>query len=196
MHYTLCDLFSDLTQNAIEAGSSKVTVSLVESDGTISLEIADDGKGMTEDQLKRATDPFYTDGVKHPGRKIGLGIPFLIQTAETTGGTWKIRSAPAGGDAPHGTVVTCSFDLANIDTPPVGDVTGYFRQILTFEGRYELTITHSANRGGRAFEYSVRRSELLEALGLEAFGLGESGAYPDAASLALIGRYLESLMEE
>ncbi len=191
MHYTLCDLFSDLTQNAIEAGSSEVTVSLVETDETVSLEIADNGKGMTEDQLKRATDPFYTDGVKHPGRKIGLGIPFLIQTAESTGGSWKIRSTPAGGDAPHGTVVTCSFDLANIDTPPVGDVTGYFRQILTFEGRYEMTISHSANRGGRSFEYAVRRSELLEALGLE-----HEGSFQDASSLSLLGRYLESLMEE
>ncbi len=196
MHYTLCDLFSDLTQNAIEAGASEVTVSLVETDETISLEIADNGKGMTEDQLKRATDPFYTDGVKHPGRKIGLGIPFLIQTAETTGGTWKIRSTPSGGDAPHGTVVTCAFDLTNIDTPPVGDVTGYFRQILTFEGRYEMTISHSARRGDSSIEYAVRRSELLEALGFDAAGLGENGSFPDAASLALLGQYLESLMEE
>ncbi len=191
MHYTLCDLFSDLTQNAIEAGSTEVTVTLTESDRSISLSVADDGKGMTEGQLKRATDPFYTDGVKHPGRKIGLGIPFLIQTAESTGGSWNIRSTPAGGDAPHGTVVTCEFDLENIDTPPVGDVTGYFRQILTFDGRYEMRIAYRAERGGKTIEYEVRRSELLEALGLE-----REGSFEDASSLSLLGQYLESLMEE
>ena len=191
MNYTLCDLFSDLTQNAIEAGSEKVTVSLVESDKTISLEIADDGKGMTEDQLKRATDPFYTDGAKHPGRKIGRGIPFLIQTAESTGGAWKIRSTPSGGDAPHGTVVTCSIDLANIDTPPVGDVTGYFRQILTFDGPYEMVITHAVSRDGKKTEYTVRRSELLDAL-----GLAEERSFTDVSSLALLGEYLKNLQEE
>ena len=199
MHYTLCDLFSDLTQNAVEAGSSVITVTMVQSDRDISLVIEDNGKGMTPEQLTRATDPFYTDGIKHPGRKIGLGIPFLIQTAESTGGTWNIRSdtgyADSASGAPasrgtHGTTVECSFDLTNLDTPPVGDVTGYFRQILTFDGPYEMVITRTAYRGTQRdapfLEYTVRRSELLDAL-----GLAEIGVFTDANSLSLLGQYLE-----
>ena len=199
MHYTLCDLFSDLTQNAIEASASVITVVMTETDRSVSLTIQDNGTGMTPEQLKRATDPFYTDGIKHPGRKIGLGIPFLIQTAEATGGKWSIRSNTGKEQAPdkskeefrfpdgHGTVVDCSFDLANIDTPPVGDVAGYFRQILTFDGRYEMIITRKTARQ----EFTVRRSELLEAL-----GLNEEGSFTDANSLALLGQYLNNLMEE
>jgi len=188
MHYTLCDMFSDLTQNALEAGADDVAVRLTETDGEVSLVIADNGKGMTPDQLKRAIDPFWTDGIKHPGRKVGLGIPFLVQTAESTGGSWNIESRHEGKT---GTTVSCRFDLTNIDTPPVGDVTGYFRQILTFDGPYEMTITHAANRGGKRLEYTVRRSELLDAL-----GLAEEGSFTDASSLALLGEYLKNLMED
>ncbi|TAH55829.1 MAG: HAMP domain-containing histidine kinase [Treponema sp.] len=187
MHYTLCDMFSDLTQNAIEAGSSIITVEMIMTDTTISVSIRDNGKGMTGEQLARATDPFYTDGIKHPGRKVGLGIPFLIQTAETTGGSWNIRSDRGNGaDIPSGTAVDCSFDLTNIDTPPVGDVAGYFRHILSFDGRYELII--SGTFPGTSF--TVKRSEVLDAL-----GLAEQGSFTDAGSLKLLGMYLESLLE-
>jgi len=181
MHYTLCDLFSDLTQNSIEAGSGIVTVALTQTDRDLVFIIEDNGKGMTPEQLKKATDPFYTDGIKHPGRKIGLGIPFLIQTAESTGGTWDIRSNK--GETTHGTVVECRLDLTNIDTPPLGDVPGYFRQILTFAGTYEMII----RRKTPLLEYEVRRSELLDAL-----GLSEAGSFEDVNALSLLGQYLES----
>ena len=183
MHYTLCDMFSDLTQNALEAGADDVAVRLTETDREVSLVIADNGKGMTPDQLKRVIDPFWTDGIKHPGRKVGLGIPFLVQTAESTGGSWNIESRHEGKT---GTTVSCRFDLTNIDTPPVGDVTGYFRQILTFDGRYEMVI----ERKTPSFSYTVRRSELLDAL-----GLADQGSFTDAGSLALLGQYLESMEE-
>lgn len=181
-------MFADLTSNSFEAGANVITVKLSESDRGLSISIVDNGKGMTPDELKRATDPFWTDGIKHPGRKVGLGIPFLIQTAESCGGTWNIRSNKADAKAgiPSGTTLEATFDLTNIDTPPVGDVAGYFRQILTFDGRYELTITRQSPR----LDYAVRRSELLEAL-----GLAESGSFDDANSHALLGQYLESMEE-
>ena len=179
MHYTLCDMFSDLTQNAFEAVSNLITVELKQDDREILIRIEDNGKGMSPEQLKKATDPFYTDGIKHPGRKVGLGIPFLIQTADETGGSWNIRS-----ETGQGTIVEARFDLTNIDTPPVGDVTGYFRQILTFDGRYEMII----RRKTQSLEYEVKRSELLEALELE-----EDGSFTDANALSLLGTYLESM---
>lgn len=195
MHYTLCDLFSDLTQNAVEAGATRVAVSMAIGDASVSLSVDDDGKGMTEAELARATDPFYTDGIKHPGRKIGLGIPFLIQTAESTGGTWKIESRKRGETGPdgnHGTRVRCSFDLSNIDTPPVGDVAGYFRHILTFDGRYGMTVEYRETKNGKtAREFTLERSELLEAL-----GLADEGGFYDANAIVLLGTFIESLMED
>ncbi len=181
MHYTLCDMFSDLTQNAVESGADTITVELELTAGKIFFSVTDNGKGMTPEEQDRALDPFWTDGVKHPGRKVGLGLPFLIQTADATGGSWTLQSEKGAG-----TTVTCTLDPANIDTPPVGNVTGFFRHILTFEGRYELCIACK----GKA-EFTVCRSELLEALGIED---GTSGM--DVNALSLLGHYLESLMEE
>ncbi len=193
MHYTLCDLFSDLVQNSVEADSTVVTVRMERSPSAISLVIEDDGKGMSPEELARAQDPFYTDGVKHPGRKIGLGIPFLIQTAESTGGSWKIESVKRGfGAEKAGTRVECRFDLTNIDTPPAGDVSGFFAHVLTFDGRYEMAIDYRETKGGTdAREFTLRRSELLEALDLE-----EEGGFTDANSYVLLGQFIESLMEE
>lgn len=181
MHYCLCDLFSDLVQNSVEAGAGLITVELGETDRLIRFRVEDNGKGMAPDELKRARDPFYTDGSKHPGRKVGLGIPFLIQTAEQTGGTWNIMSSKN-----QGTAVECLFDLTNIDTPPVGDVSAFFRQILSFDGSYEMVIARTSPRG----RYTVRRSELLDAMGLSA-----EGSFADASSLALIKTYLDSMEE-
>lgn len=210
MHYTLCDLFSDLTQNAVEAGAARVGLRMEIGDSSVSLAIDDDGKGMSEAELERATDPFYTDGIKHPGRKIGLGIPFLIQTAESTGGTWRIESrtrgqpngqaaargsGPSAGDGSRGgpgTRVQCAFDLSNIDTPPVGDVAGFFRHVLTFDGRYEMTVEYREEKEGKAArQFSLARSELLEAL-----GLADEGGFYDANALVLLGTFIESLMED
>lgn len=174
-------MFSDLTQNAVESGADTIHVVLEQSENAILLSVEDNGKGMNEEELAKATDPFWTDGIKHPGRKIGLGLPFLIQTAETTGGKWNLESKSG-----KGTRVTCSLDPNHIDTPPVGDVSGYFRHVLTFDGPYEMVISY---KGSTAF--TVRRSELLEALALD-----EEGSFTDAQAITLLGEYLKSLMEE
>lgn len=48
---------------------------------------------MDEETLKKVKDPFFTDGEKHKERKVGLGIPFLIQ-AEAAGGNLTFQSDP------------------------------------------------------------------------------------------------------
>ena len=48
MHATLTDVLTDTAQNSIEAGASRVEVSLVEDGATISVAIVDNGKGMDE----------------------------------------------------------------------------------------------------------------------------------------------------
>ncbi len=208
MHYSLCDMFSDLTQNSIEADAKQVSVRLVQSEKEILFSVEDNGHGMTQEQLEKAADPFYTDGVKHPGRKVGLGIPFLIQTAEETGGAWKIETRAEGegfaamssgvqieeglrpsaksGDE-TGTFLACLFDLTNIDLPPLGSVPAFFRQCLAFCRDYEMAVERKAPWT----EYAFKRSELIEALGVS----GAEG-FADVSALNLLGTYLESLESE
>ena len=78
MHYSLCDTITDIVQNSIEANASLVEVELTETENKLIVYVRDNGCGMSAEDVKNARNPFYTDGVKHPKRKIGLGIPFLI----------------------------------------------------------------------------------------------------------------------
>jgi hypothetical protein len=155
-------------------------VEFTETDTHLTLYIRDNGKGISPEDLKRVKDPFYTDGKKHPNRKVGLGIPFLIQTASSTGGEWDITSEPG-----IGTTVFCKTDMTNIDTPPIGSITGFFRQILTFPEPYEMEIIRKVTKKNETLDYRVLRSELIDAL----------GSLDDAEALILLGSYLEGLEE-
>jgi hypothetical protein len=213
VHFSLSDLAADIAQNGAESGASLLALEIREIVGPggvlgaggraeFRLIIRDNGKGMNAAALEKAMDPFVTDGVKHPGRKVGLGIPFLIQTAEQSGGGWRISTAKEGsepafrsggvglagnsGDAGLGTTVEAWFDLANVDTPPVGDIPGLFRTVLLFAGPQEIVLKRSgvSMPGTEAeLDYEVKKTELTEAL----------GDLEDVSSLVLLGKYLRSL---
>lgn len=173
MHYTVCDLLLDVVQNSIEAEARNVTVHLEERDGRLTVEVADDGRGMDEETLRRAQDPFYTEPGKHPGRRVGLGVPFLIQTVETCGGSYEMESAPK-----RGTKLRFDLDLEHVDTPPMGELPDTLRQMLCYQGGYEMEIIRRRGAAG----YELKRSELIETLGeLESVGV-----------LGLLQEFLES----
>jgi hypothetical protein len=187
LHFTLNDLIVDITQNGAESGAELVELFIAETyspeKAEIRFTVRDNGKGMDKETLQRATDPFVTDGVKHPHRKVGLGLPFLIQTAEQSGGGWNIDSMPG-----KGTTVTAWFDLRNIDTPPFEDIPGLFRTVLMFEGPREMLlrrIRKGAN-GSPDLDYEIRKTDILGAL----------GSLDDAESLILLKDYLQSLEDE
>ncbi|GHT70670.1 ATPase [Spirochaetia bacterium] len=197
MHFTLSDLITDITQNGAESGADLLELEVAETDKGVNgnpelrFVVRDNGKGMSPEGLKRAMDPFVTDGIKHPNRKVGLGIPFLIQTAEQSGGGWDIKSQKAGlegflGEGGHGTTVTAWFDMSNVDTPPIGDIPGMFRTIILFTGPDEVHIGRSRKGGVGNLAYEVRKSELIEAL----------GDLEDTQSLILLDQYLRSMEDD
>jgi hypothetical protein len=176
MHYCLEDYVLDIAQNAVEAGSRTVAVTLVEDGESRRVEIVDDGKGMGGEELKRALDPFYTDGQKHAERKVGLGLPFLKQATDQAGGDFRIESEKG-----RGTRVSFSFPLANLDSPPLGELPSLFLSLLCLPGGHEMVIRRS-RLGENALDYELVRSELAEAL----------GGLELASSLALLRDYLAS----
>jgi len=190
MHFRLTDLVTDIAQNGAESGAGLLELIISETGNDsggkreFRFTVKDNGKGMSEDELLRAQDPFVTDGIKHPNRKVGFGLPFLIQTAETSGGGWKIESKKKGlpGEA-CGTVVSAWFDMGNVDTPPVGDIPGMFRTVLLFPGPEEIVIRRSSEEP--AIDYEVRKTELADVL----------GGLEDVQSLILMNQYLRSLEE-
>ncbi|HPE89478.1 MAG TPA: HAMP domain-containing sensor histidine kinase [Spirochaetia bacterium] len=175
MHFAVCDFLLDLVQNSVEAGATNVGIDVVESGGSIEAAVEDDGKGMDERELERAKDPFYTDGTKHARRKVGLGLPFLIQAAEQAGGDFRISSRKGVG-----TRVSFGFPADGVDTPPMGDLPGLFLSAMCFEGDYELVIRRRAP--ARGVDYEIRRSEILEAV----------GPLDDASALVSVREFLAS----
>ncbi|MDX9800383.1 MAG: sensor histidine kinase [Spirochaetia bacterium] len=163
MHAAICDFIADCLQNSIEAGSSRINLLYDSSGSAIKTIIEDNGKGMSKEQLEKVRDPFYTDGTKHLKRKIGLGIPFLLQAVNLSGGAFSLESEKG-----KGTRLEFTFDPANIDTPPEGDIATTVLQAMMFDGDYELEFKRSlkpvGSAGGRDF-YTIKRSELLEILG-------------------------------
>jgi hypothetical protein len=191
LHFTLADLVTDIAQNATESGADLVELEIKETEkgangrSEFRFTVKDNGKGMSQDDLKRAQDPFVTDGIKHPNRKVGLGVPFLIQTAEQSGGGWKMDSVQSDGtSASHGTEVCAWFDVSNVDTPPVGDLSGLFRTVLLFPGPAEGVIRRL--RDDEESSYEVRKTELAEVL----------GDLEDTQSMILLDQYLRSMETE
>ncbi len=181
MHRTICDFLLDIIQNSLEADSSTVIVHVQQDESRCEMTVADDGCGMDPGELKAAGNPFYTREGKHSHRKVGLGIPFLAQTASMTDGIFDIQSKKD-----FGTSVRWVLPLDHMDTPPLGDLSGTFLSALTYPGEFELTILRSASSKGRQESYELQRSELAEALG----DLESSG------SLALLRKYITSQEQE
>ena len=175
----MCDFILDIVQNAVEAGAGRVSLDLVEDDAALRVTVEDDGRGMSPEERRRALDPFYTDGTKHRGRKVGLGIPFLVQAVEQAGGRWSIDSEKGKGSS-----VSFVFPKGNVDCPPLGDVPGLFVSALCFPGSHEMAIRRRRTKtaGAAALDYELGRGEIAEAV----------GGFERGSSLALLREYLES----
>lgn len=110
----------DIAKNSVKANATLVQILLEETQDLLTLTIADDGCGMTEEILRGVSDPFYTTRTT---RKVGMGIPLLKLAAEQTGGGVEITSRhEALYPNDHGTVVVAKFFQNHIDFTPMGDV--------------------------------------------------------------------------
>ena len=113
----------DLAQNSITAGASLVTIRIsIDEKGWLTMVLADDGKGMSPELLARVTSPFATTRTT---RKVGLGIPMMMETAEKAGGSLKLES-----EVGKGTTMTVTMDTGNIDCLPLGDLSGTLLSLM------------------------------------------------------------------
>lgn len=137
----------DITQNSIRAGATKVRIEIVEKarENTFVFIIRDNGSGMTEEDLSRVHDPFFTTRTT---RRVGLGIPLLKQTAEQAGGGLTVTSAPG-----EGTTVEARYELDSVDRPPLGDVAASIWTLIVTNPRVDFDYRHE--RDGARFELST-----------------------------------------
>jgi len=149
----------DIAQNSIKANAAHVTIRLTQRENWLTIEIADDGTGMSPDFAQEAANPFTTTRTT---RKVGMGLPLFKMAAEQTGGSFSLASQQAQreGDV-HGTTVTATFDTAHVDCEPLGDIT---ETILTLiQGNPDLSLTYVYQN--EAGEHCLSTDEMREILG-------------------------------
>ena len=156
----------DVAENSVKAGATLTQILLTEKDGTLTLEIVDDGCGMSEDVVRSVTDPFYTTRTT---RKVGMGIPLLKLACEQTGGSLSISSVTQEADpVNHGTHVTATFDMNHIDFTPLGDVS---ESVLTLiQGHPDPDFLFRHQTADRVVELDTRQlREILEDVPLNSY---------------------------
>jgi PAS domain S-box-containing protein len=96
----LTQIFSNLVINAeqsIAAAHERGTIeiSLAKADGRVSVTVADDGPGISEENLSKIFDPFFT--TKRPGGGTGLGLTICLAVVKDHGGTIEVNSEAGSG---------------------------------------------------------------------------------------------------
>ena len=157
----------DVAENSTRAGATLVFINVTADRAAdrLTISIEDNGCGMTEEQLSRVTDPFFTSRTT---RKVGLGVPFFKYAAECTGGTFSIDSEPG-----RGTRTEAVFVLSHIDRMPLGDITATIHTLITCHQDTDFVYTYSYD--GRSFTLDTR--QLREILGDVPFDVPEVSSY-------------------
>lgn len=144
----------DVLENSVEAGATRIELSIVEDlqSDVLTIRAADNGRGMTADFVGRVLDPFVTT---RSTRHVGLGLPLFAAAAERCNGKLWVQSQPGVG-----TTVEATFQHSHIDRAPLGDVVGTLMAVLLSERPVDICYQHSVD--GRVFDLDTTeiRSEL------------------------------------
>lgn len=169
----------DVAENSVRAEASlvEITVSVQPEEDTLTVVIRDDGCGMTKEQAARVQDPFFTTRTT---RKVGLGVPFFKQAAESTGGSFRIDSEKG-----KGTTVKAVFGLSHIDRMPLGDISATVQTLIVFNEHIDFRYTYEYE--AKSFVLDTREMREM---------LGEGISFSELEVSAFIKDYLETNKEE
>lgn len=98
-------VFLNLCKNAAQAYgplditaelTPEITINVFQNDDYVTVEVADNGKGMTEEVKNRIFEPFFTTKVMGEGTGLGLAVSFFI-IVEQHNGQLSVDSRPGQG---------------------------------------------------------------------------------------------------
>ncbi len=138
----------DIAQNSLEAGAGTIQIEILENpeEDRLTIEVRDDGRGMDQETLAKATDPFFTTRTT---RKVGMGLPLLAAAAKAAGGSFAIHSKPG-----EGSTVTAVFQHKHIDRAPLGDIETTVMVLLAGHSEKDIFFRHRVK--DREFELDTR----------------------------------------
>lgn len=145
----------DIANNSIRAGADLIIIEvrILRKKDLLLIKITDNGCGMTDEQISKVTDPFFTT---RNTRNVGLGIPFLKQAAEITDGSMFIESVPD-----KTTIINASFGLSHIDRMPLGDMCSSIYTLILANQDIDFLYIYECD--GKEFQLDTRN--LKEILG-------------------------------
>lgn len=157
----------DIANNSIRAEASLIEIIIqIQRDlDKLTITIADNGCGMTQEQISKVEDPFFTTRTT---RKVGLGVPFFKMAAESTGGSFRIVSTPRVG-----TTVTAVFGLSHIDRMPLGDMNSTMHTLITLNTKIDFLYRYLFDDK----EFTLDTREFREILGDVPLNSPEVSAY-------------------
>jgi hypothetical protein len=136
----------DVAQNSVSAGAGLIGIDVIENKDTLLIQISDNGRGMSPEQVNSVTDPFFTTRTT---RDVGLGVPLFKLAAEQTGGGLTVTSEQG-----KGTVVRASFNTGHIDMTPLGDINETIVLLITCNP--EIDFVYIREKGGKRFTLDTR----------------------------------------
>jgi two-component system OmpR family sensor kinase len=87
----------NLVDNALRHGDGTVTISATEADGTVSLQVGDEGAGFSKEFIGRAFERFSRPDQTRASPGSGLGLSIVKTIVEAHGGTARAANSAAGG---------------------------------------------------------------------------------------------------
>ncbi len=146
----------DIAENSVAAGATYIRIGVVDrrNEDSFVVEIEDNGKGMPEELVARALDPFFTSRTT---RNVGLGLSLLAQAARETGGDIYVKSRLGAG-----TIVRAWFRPAHIDMKPVGDIAETIAVLIAGNPDIDFSFTYDYDKGDVPLTFDTRdiRAEL------------------------------------
>lgn len=168
---TIADHILDIASNSVTAGATDIWLDIDHdpADQLFVFTIRDNGCGMDADVRTRVFDPFFTTR-SHSIRRFGLGLPFLKENTELTGGGVDLESVPGGG-----TTLRATFHTDHIDCLPLGDLASTIFALLISDDAVRWHVRRA--EGGLAYAVSTEE--------LQAIFSTEEMSDPQAQSLLL-----------
>jgi len=165
----------DVAENSIRAEADTIEINLrIQTDrDLLTVQIIDNGCGMTSKLLEQVQDPFFTTRTT---RRVGLGVPFFKQAALATGGTFQMESKVG-----EGTTVEATFVLSHIDCMPLGDITATIYTLVVFNENIHIRYTYQYNDK----QFTLDTREIREIVGADI-------SFQELAISRFIQEYLES----
>lgn len=150
----------DIAQNSIKAKATLIEISvLIDTKADrMTIIIKDNGCGMSEEQVGKVIDPFFTTRTT---RKVGLGVSFFKMAAEMTGGSFSITSRQG-----EGTTDIAEFVISSIDRMPLGDISGTIETLIVYNTDIDFLYKYKVD--DEEFELSTAEMrEMLDGIPLD-----------------------------